>query len=200
MLTLPKYSFGVGDRFAHQAKAQLRTCRLAAEQGAEVVPVWNKSHREHTTVGSQPPSVRAAADAAVKELGWNKPYFVDADHIRLETVDGFVSSSDFYTIDVADSIGRPAAGDAVKAFVDRHADLVGRIEIPGIDAPFDIARGDIEAHRRQVSASRARRRRDLSPYRRGQRRRPVRHRSFDGRNRQPPDAARAARDSGGPRR
>ncbi len=145
MLTLPKYSFGVGDRFAHQAKAQLRACRLAAEQGAEVVPVWNKSHREHTTVGSQPPSVRAAADAAVKELGWNKAYFVDADHIRLETVDGFVSSSDFYTIDVADSIGRPAAGDAVKAFVDRHADLAGRIEIPGIDAPFDIARGDIEA-------------------------------------------------------
>lgn len=145
MLTLPKYSFGVGDRFAHQAKAQLRACMLAAELGAEVVPVWNKSHREHTTVGSQPPSVRAAADAAVKELGWNKPYFVDADHIRLETVDGFVSSSDFYTIDVADSIGRPAVGDAVKAFVDRHADLAGRIEIPGIDAPFDIARGDIEA-------------------------------------------------------
>jgi len=38
MLTLSKYSFGVGDRFAHQAKAQLRACMLAAEQGAEVVP------------------------------------------------------------------------------------------------------------------------------------------------------------------
>jgi tagaturonate epimerase len=144
MLTLAKYSLGVGDRFAHQARAQLRACMLAAEQGADVVPVWNKSHREHTTVGSQPDSVRAAADAAVRELGWRKPYHVDADHIRLQTVDGFIASSDFYTIDVADSIGQPADGDAVKSFADRHADLVGRLEIPGIDKPFDIACGDIE--------------------------------------------------------
>src|ERR1700680_378484 len=77
MLSLAKYSFGVGDRFAHQAKAQLRACMLAAEEGAEVIPVWNKSHREHTTIGSQPESVRAAADAAVRELGWNKPYHID---------------------------------------------------------------------------------------------------------------------------
>ncbi len=145
MLILPKYSFGVGDRFAHQAKAQLRACMLAAEQGADVVPVWNKSHREHTIVGSQPSSVRVAAEAAVQELGWNKPYFVDADHIRLDTVDGFLAASDFFTIDVADSIGRPAAADAVQAFADRHAELVGRIEIPGIEAPFDISRRDIES-------------------------------------------------------
>ena len=64
MLTLEKHSFGVGDRFAHQAKAQLRACMMAAKEGAEVVPVWNKSHREHTTIGSEPPSVRVAADAA----------------------------------------------------------------------------------------------------------------------------------------
>src|SRR5581483_11861927 len=96
MLTLSKFSIGVGDRFAHQAKAQLRACMLAAGHGAEVVPVWNKSHREHTTVGSEPRSVRAAADAAVRELGWTKPYHVDADHIRLNTVDGFLDSSDFF--------------------------------------------------------------------------------------------------------
>jgi tagaturonate epimerase len=144
MLTLAKYSFGVGDRFAHQAKAQLRACMMAAEHGAEVIPVWNKSHREHTTIGSEPGSVRAAADAAVKELGWKKPYHVDADHIRLETVDGFIASSDFYTIDVAESIGKPAAADAVKAFADRHSDLVGRLTIPGIDAPFQTTRADVE--------------------------------------------------------
>src|SRR5712692_7357050 len=136
MLTLSRYSFGVGDRFAHQAKAQLRACMLAADQGADVIPGWNKSHREHTTIGSEPGSVRAAADAAVRELGWKKPYHVDADHIRLETVDGFLASSDFYTIDVADAIGRPAAPDAVKAFADRHPELVGRLEIPGIAEPF----------------------------------------------------------------
>ena len=127
-LMIEKFSFGVGDRFAHQAEAQLRACMLAAEQGADVVPVWNKSHREHTTVGSQPDSVRQAADAAVRELGWKKPYHVDADHIRLETVDGFIASSDFYTIDVADSIGQPAEAADVRAFVDRHADLVGRLD------------------------------------------------------------------------
>jgi hypothetical protein len=144
MLTLAKYSFGVGDRFAHQAKAQLQACMLAAEKGAEVVPVWNKSYREHTTVGSQPDSVRAAADAAVQALGWKKPYHVDADHIRLQTVDGFIASSDFYTIDVADSIGQPAEAGAVKAFVDRQSGLVGRLRIPGIDQPFEISRADVE--------------------------------------------------------
>lgn len=144
MLFLSKYSFGVGDRFAHQAKAQLRACMHAAEKGADVVPVWNKSHREHTIVGSQPGSIREAADAAVRELGWKKPYHVDADHIRLETVDGFIGSSDFYTIDVADSIGKPAAADAVSAFVDRHRDLVGQLEIPGIEEAFSTTREDVE--------------------------------------------------------
>src|SRR5262245_51837111 len=144
MLTLAKYSIGVGDRFAHQGRAQLRACLLAAEQGAEVIPVWNKSYREHTTVGSDPGSVRAAADAAVRDLGWARPYHVDADHIRLETVDGFLASSDFYTIDVADAIGRPAAPDAVRAFADRHPELIGRLEVPGIEEPFQTTRADVE--------------------------------------------------------
>jgi hypothetical protein len=95
----------VGDRFAHQAKAQLRACQMAAEAGANVVPVWNKSNREHLIVGSEPSSVRAAADAAVHELGWTRRYHVDADHINLSTVDRFVHASDFYTLDVAAAIG-----------------------------------------------------------------------------------------------
>jgi hypothetical protein len=144
MLTLAKYSFGVGDRFAHQAPAQLRACMLAGEHGAEVIPVWNKSHREHTTIGSEPASVRAAADAAVRALGWRKPYHVDADHIRLETVDAFLASADFYTIDVADAIGRPAEPATVTAFVGAHGGLVGRLEIPHIDRPFETTRRDVE--------------------------------------------------------
>src|SRR5215475_12323057 len=123
MLALSKYSVGVGDRFAHQARAQLRACMLAAEAGVDVIPVWNKSNREHTIIGSEPGSVRTAADAAVKELGWTKPHHVDADHIRLETVDRFLAASDFYTIDVADSIGQLASAEAVKTFADRHDDL-----------------------------------------------------------------------------
>src|SRR4051812_41344827 len=144
MLMLSKYSFGVGDRFAHQAVPQLRACMMAAERGADVVPVWNKSHREHSIVGSEPDSVRAAADSAVQALGWKKPYHVDADHIRLETVDGFIASSDFYTIDVADAIGRPAPAALVKAFADRHPELVGRLQVPGIESPLETTRAEVE--------------------------------------------------------
>src|SRR5580704_18879315 len=108
MIKIEKYSIGVGDRFAHQARPQLRACLLAADAGREVIPVWNKSNREHTIIGSEPSSVRVAADAAVSELGWRLPYYCDADHINLSTVDRFLSSCDFYTIDVADYIGRPA--------------------------------------------------------------------------------------------
>src|SRR5947199_3919324 len=144
MLTLGKYSVGVGDRFAHQAKAQLRACLKAADQGVEVIPVWNKSNREHMTIGSEPSSVRAAADEAVRELKWNKPYHVDADHIRLETVDRFIPHSDFYTIDVADFIGRPAEASAVKVFVGRHGELAGRIEVPNLDEPIESSRTGVE--------------------------------------------------------
>ena len=37
MLTLAKYSIGVGDRFAQQAEAQQRACVLAAERGVDVI-------------------------------------------------------------------------------------------------------------------------------------------------------------------
>ncbi|QEL15824.1 tagaturonate epimerase family protein [Limnoglobus roseus] len=144
MLTLAKYSVGVGDRFVHQAKAQLEACRMAAAHGVDVIPVWNKSNREHTIIGTEPATTRTAADAAVKALGWKKPYHVDADHIRLETVDRFLAPCDFFTIDVADSIGQPADPAAVKAFADRHAKLTGQVAIPGIDAPFTIGRADVE--------------------------------------------------------
>jgi hypothetical protein len=141
-LQLTKYSFGVGDRFAHQAKAQLRACLLAARPGLEIIPVWNKSNREHTIVGSKPGSVRTAAEAAVRELGWKKPFHVDADHITLETVEGFLESSDYYTLDVAAAIGKPALTSEVDSFLARHPELLERIELPGIDRRFDGVVGE----------------------------------------------------------
>jgi hypothetical protein len=137
-LLLSKYSIGVGDRFSHQAKAQLRACMMAAERGVEVTPVWNKSNREHTIIGSIPASARAAADEAVKALGWSKPYYVDADHINIKTVDKFIDACDFYTIDVADLIGQPPDPVSVKAFAKRHPELVGVLRIPGVDRPLRI--------------------------------------------------------------
>jgi hypothetical protein len=135
-LKLSRFSIGVGDRFAHQAKAQLAACVMAAEAGVEVVPVWNKSNREHMIIGSEPSNTRIAADAAVKELGWTRPYFLDADHINLKTVTRFLKPCDFFTLDVADLIGQPAKLEDVDAFVKRHPELVGRVTIPKIDAPF----------------------------------------------------------------
>ncbi|MFP5231882.1 MAG: tagaturonate epimerase family protein [Acidobacteriota bacterium] len=133
---LPRFSVGVGDRFAHQAKAQLAACIQAAEAGVEVIPVWNKSNREHTIIGTEPSQTRAAADAAVKSLGWEKPYFLDADHISLKTVERFLEPCDFFTLDVAEEIGKPARPEDVEAFLSAHPELLGSVSIPRIAAPF----------------------------------------------------------------
>src|SRR5271169_2257651 len=135
-LKLPKFSVGVGDRLAHQAKAQLAACVLAGNAGDEVVPVWNKSNREHMIIGSEPSQTRQAADAAVRALKWTKPYFLDADHINLKTVARFLEPCDFFTLDVAEMIGKPAEPADVASFVKRHPELVGTVTIPYIDAPF----------------------------------------------------------------
>ena len=144
MLKLEKYSIGVGDRFAHQAKAQLKAFQKLAEDGIEAVPVWNKSNREHTFIGSEPESVIVAAKEAVEALGWDKGWHVDADHIGLETVDRFLPHSDFFTIDVADFIGKPAETADVQTFIDKHTELVGSIAIEGIDGALEISREDVE--------------------------------------------------------
>ncbi len=138
IVRLPKFSMGIGDRFAHQGVAQLDAIIEAGRQGAVVAPVWNKSHREHTIVGSSPVDVRDEADAAVQSRGWTGPYFVDADHIGLGTVDGFIESSDFFTLDVADSIGNKAQPAAIEAFVQANRELLGSLSVPGIDEPLEI--------------------------------------------------------------
>ena len=152
-LELPKYSLGMGDRFAHQAKAQLQACILAANAGAEIAPVWNKSNREHMIIGSEPSGTRTAADAAVKELGWTKPFFLDADHINLKTFERFVAPCDFFTLDVADNIGQKSDPEEIAKFIDRHPELIGSISIPNIDEPFEIDRAFIERTAKQFLAA-----------------------------------------------
>ena len=87
MIKLGKYSMGLGDRFGKQGHAQLRAIIEAAGKGVEITPVWNKSNREHNIVHSEPEGTRIEADSAVRNLGWEGPYFVDADHINLSNVD-----------------------------------------------------------------------------------------------------------------
>lgn len=137
-MKLGKYSFGTGDRFAHQGEAQLQASMLAKNAGIELTHVWNKSYREHKTVKSEPASVRQEADAAVKALGWNGQYLVDADHINMNTVDGFVPYSDFFTLDVADYIGKPANPEEIEAFVSKYSKYKGQLAIPGIATPFHV--------------------------------------------------------------
>ena len=139
-IVLDKFSLGVGDRFAHQAKPQLAACLKAAEKGFTVVPVWNKSNREHKIVGSEPTQTRAAADAAVQELGWKHAHYLDADHINLDTVDRFITPCDFFTLDVAEAIGKRPKPGTVEAFLSRHHELIGRVEIAGIDEAISISK------------------------------------------------------------
>ena len=131
---LSKYSFGVGDRFAHQAKPQLRAMIKAKEAGCAITPVWNKSYREHEIIGSKSFTTRSAVDKAVADLNWDEPYFLDADHINLKNVDFFIDTCDFYTIDVAEYIGRPIDGKKQKIFYEKNKNFIGQLEFPGIDS------------------------------------------------------------------
>ena len=138
-MVLGKYSIGVGDRFARQGAAQLGALIRARAEGIDVTPVWNKSHREHAIIGTSPESVRAEADAAAEQLNWNGAYFVDADHVGLHNVDPFIGASDFFTLDVAESIGGEADDDDVRTFVDRHGGYVGESALGGLDEPLVIS-------------------------------------------------------------
>jgi hypothetical protein len=135
---IQKYTFGTGDRFAHQGSAQLRAILKAREGGIDVHPVWNKSNREHTIIKSKPDDVRAEADAAVTALGFTGDYYVDADHIGLKTVEAFIPGSNFFTLDVADFTGKAAESDAVETFLKTVRHYTGSLSIPGIDRPFEI--------------------------------------------------------------
>ena len=145
MLKLSKYSLGVGDRFAQQAKAQLRACMLAAEQGAEVVPVWNKSHREHTTVGSparqRPHGGRRGGSGAGLEKALPRRCRPHSSGNR-----GSLPRRERFLHDRRGRFDRPTGRSrpAVKAFAVRHADLIGRLQIPGIERPFEITGSAVE--------------------------------------------------------
>ncbi len=110
----------------------------ANEKGLDISPVWNKSNREHHYVHTEPASVRTEADGAVQKLGFEGKYFVDADHINLSTVAPFVAHSDFFTLDVAAFIGKPAAEEEINTFVDSCQKYVGELQVPGIAEPLQV--------------------------------------------------------------
>ncbi len=142
-MNLEKFSLGHGDRFGHQGKAQLEAVLTARSAGIDVVPVWNKSNREHSIIGTTPDNVRTEADAAVAALKADCSYYVDADHINLSNVDGFIAGSNFFTLDVAESIGTPCDAADIDAFVAQMAPYIGELKIEGIDQAFTVTENDV---------------------------------------------------------
>ena len=138
MISLSKFSMGVGDRFGLEGEAQLQAFLAARERGVTITPVWNKSNREHSLIGTRPEDVRAAVTAACAACQWDQPYLVDADHIGLATVDRFIPSCDFFTIDVADAINKTAPDGARQAYVEDMRRFVGLMDIPGLAEPIDV--------------------------------------------------------------
>ena len=135
---IEKYSFGTGDRFGKEGPAQLAAIQEINRLGIPVVPVWNKSNREHSIIHSLPADVRNEAAAAVAAGRYAGNYYVDADHINLETVDKFIDSSNFFTIDVAHFIGRKPTREAVADFLIRYRKYLGNMNIPGIRQKLNV--------------------------------------------------------------
>jgi len=144
MIELGKYSIGVGDRFAHQAAAQLKAIQKAQKKDVQITPVWNKSFREHQIIGSDSLTTRQQAELAVQDLGWEDSYLLDADHINLSNVDFFMDTCDFFTLDVADYIGKPAAREDILNFINKHKQYCGNLTLPGLDSSFEITESLIQ--------------------------------------------------------
>ncbi len=144
-MKLDKYSIGIGDRFCRQGDAQLAAVLKGRSRGVKITPVWNKSNREHGIVKTAPGDTRTEADAAVKKADYKGPYFVDADHINLASVDPFIEPSDFFTLDVADYIGQSADKADIDAFVEKYGQYVDTLTIPGINEILDITEERLRA-------------------------------------------------------
>jgi len=138
-LKLGKYSVGIGDRFAHQAKAQLQACVQALASGVE-----SYSGMEQIEPRARHHRLPACLDAASRQC--RRPgaqleaavVSANADHITLQTFGRFLDACDYYTIDVAEFIGQPAPEGEIESFGNRSAKLLGRIRLDGADDAFEI--------------------------------------------------------------
>jgi len=144
-MQLGKYSFGTGDRFGRQGVAQLRALIRAKDYGIDLIPVWNKSNREHQIIGTSPSDVRIEADQSVKLLAYDGPYFVDADHINSDTFRRFVEPSDFFTLDVAAYIGKSADQDLLQKFRGLLEPLTGTLNVKGLFEPLVLTKSTLDS-------------------------------------------------------
>jgi len=154
-MNLGLFSCGAGDRFGLQGRSQIEAFLMAKRCGVTVTPVWNKSHREHSIIGTTPGDVRREAERAVKESGWEGPFFVDADHVSAATLERFLADSDFFTLDVAGALAVPASAEDARSFLRRNRMHLEPIESDLTDTPISVpADGGLAAAMRVLPAAR----------------------------------------------
>ena len=140
MLTLAKYSFGVGDRFAHQAGPNCGpACWLPSRASKSCRSGTNRIANTRSSARS-PTASAPRPTPRVRKLGWGKAYHVDADHIRLETVDGFSLRATFTRSTwPTRSANRPSRPQC-RSFVERHPELARpRLAVAGVAEPLDLS-------------------------------------------------------------
>jgi hypothetical protein len=92
-----------------------------------------------------PQDARFEADNAVAALQWNDSYYVDADHIGIETVGDFIHHCNFFTLDVADFIGlQPEEGD-IQKFIAAASGFMGELTIDGVSKTFHVTEEKLRA-------------------------------------------------------
>ncbi|HEX3007743.1 MAG TPA: tagaturonate epimerase family protein, partial [Bacteroidales bacterium] len=59
--------------------------------------------------------------------------YLDADHINKSNVDRFLTPCNFFTLDVADYIGKKASDKEINDFLKQNDSFIGTLNIPGIE-------------------------------------------------------------------
>lgn len=70
-------------------------------------------------------------------------YYVDADHIGLKTVDMFIGPSNYFTLDVADFIGKEPDPADLADFTKYCGRYIGRLTIPGLEDGLEVRKESI---------------------------------------------------------
>lgn len=136
-MTIARFSLGAGDRFGREGVAQVAAFRKIKEDGVDVDLVWNKSNREHVTVGTSPADQRKAADEAAKATGLTT-YYVDADHINADSIDKFIEHCNFFTIDMTSVIGKATTAESAEKFLADAASLLGPIPAANMGQEIEV--------------------------------------------------------------
>ena len=77
-------------------------------------------------------------------MNFNGQYFVDADHINLETVVPYIKVSDFFTLDVASFIGKESKQEDIVDFIASCDKYMGKLHVPGIEEPLEVTNEILE--------------------------------------------------------